>query len=93
MSISLSKRLIVWMTQKRSEQEKSCRGGKVLYPSSHRSVFFKRTQKKLNGRGEKTKCSPVRFHFCLGFPYLIYIEKETLFIFSLFHFGQPKLLV
>ena len=55
--------------------------------------FFKRKQMKLNGRGEKRKCSPVRFHLCLGFPYLIYIEKETLFIFSLFHLGQLQLLV
>ena len=64
-----------------------------FYFSQVSGLFFKRKQKKLNGRGENRKCSPVRFHLCLGFPYLIYIEKETLFIFSLFHLGQLKLLV
>ena len=53
MSISLSKRLIVWMTQKRSEQEKSCRGGKVLYPSSHRSVFFNVRKRSLTAEAKK----------------------------------------
>ena len=43
------------------------------------ACFFKRTQKKLIGRGEKRKCSPVRFHLCLDFRYLIYIEKKPSF--------------
>ena len=50
-------------------KEKSA-GKKLPWWQSSTSIksqvcFFKRKQKKLNGRGEERKCSPARFHFCL----------------------------
>ena len=44
---------IMWMTQKRSEQEKSHRGGKVPFQSSHRSVSLNVRKRNLTAGMKK----------------------------------------
>ena len=76
MSISLSKRLDSVDDAKEKWAEKKLPWWQSSISVKSQVCFFKRTQKKLKGRGEKRKCSPVRFHLCLDFRYLIYIEKK-----------------
>ena len=81
------------MSQKRSQQEKSYRGGKVLIPSSHGSVSLNVSKRSLTAEAKKGNVPQSVSISAWTSRYLSYIEKETVFIFSLLHVGQLKLLV
>ena len=68
---------IVRMTQKRSEQEKSYRGGKVLFQSSHRSVSLNVSKRSLTAEAKKGNVPP----------------SVSIYAWTLLRFGQFKLLV
>ena len=68
---------IMWMTQKRSEQEKSHRGGKGLFQSSHRSVSLNVSKRSLTAEAKKGNVPP----------------SVSIYARTLLRFGQFKLLV
>jgi len=67
MSVILFKRSDSVDGAKRSHQEKSYRGGKVLFLSSHRSVVFNVSKRSLTAEAKK-EMFPRPFPFMLGLP-------------------------
>ena len=68
---------VMWMTQKISEQEKSHRGGKVLFQSRHRSVSLNVSKRSLTAEAKKGNVPP----------------SVAIYAWTLLRFGQFKLLV